>query len=1080
LLALALGAPFALAQPAAPERGTAAEASGIEAADAALVAPEAPSALEALAGKPVRGVSVETVGRLWQERPTLRSIANGEPLSGAVARRALRELLDTGDFAHATADARPYEDGVILRIVAVPRRIVSTVEVEGGVLELPATLAAARIAEGGELTEALLGQIPALVRRHYRRLGYDRASVQVELRDTDDPRRVALTLRIDPGEERTVTRRVFVVEPRLDALVGDLRDEYDVEEGDRLDEEALAEADGALADKLQEAGFLGATVRHRVVRQGPYGFLYVYLLAGPLYRLRFEGNRRFDAREIEDALELGTAGGDPNPAALAERVRTFYRLHGFHDARVDGTLFRLDGGTVRETRLTIVEGEPLRVRRRLYPCLPPDPPDDLDPSRLDDEVDGILEEELPVVPLFHDVDEPLVDHAFGGGFGSPRRAPQRMRASADVYVPEAYDRAVEHLRTLLHSKGYLNAAVGPATLLRPRCERGARGCQPAALPPLEPRCARDALELPVDEPPLSEGSTCEPDPRRGRRCAPVADIVIPIQLGPQTRLWDLGFEGNVAFASPELAAIAELELGAPFSSLAVDAARLRLLNRYRDLGYAYAAVRAAVETSPDRTRARVRFIVNEHKPVVITGYEVRGAVRTSESLILSRLALCQKLETCTLEERYFKRELVRESEEQIATLGAFSSVSISLEDPDIPEQYKRVVITVVEQRSQYLEPRVGFSTGEGVRLAIEYGHRNVGGRAIGLTVRLELAFLPDFLILDDQVRENYRSFVVSERLERRNRGSLRFPDIGLGPKVELTVDGLDVRDNQRDFGLTREALVPTITYRPWRPVSLQFGGSTELNDVKVFGAEDVEAAVRRNPRLATLLRVPDGRTLAVAQRVGATWDRRDSAFEATRGTLFSVGVEHVSAFPMNDDTVITSEFLRFTGRGAGYLRLTDGGMALAVSVGTGYNQQLTSDSQTYPDRLFYLGGVSTLRGFQLDSVVPEDVARRVLRGELTIDQVAVRGGNFFINPRAELRIPLTGALSTAVFIDSGNVWSAVESIEGLDDLIKLRYAMGAGMRLATPVGPVALDYGINLVRRPWEDFGAFHFAIGLF
>jgi outer membrane translocation and assembly module TamA len=44
----------------------------------------------------------------------------------------------------------------------------------------------------------------------------------------------------------------------------------------------------------------------------------------------------------------------------------------------------------------------------------------------------------------------------------------------------------------------------------------------------------------------------------------------------------------------------------------------------------------------------------------------------------------------------------------------------------------------------------------------------------------------------------------------------------------------------------------------------------------------------------------------------------------------------------------------------------------------------------------------------------------------------------------------------------------------------LRYASGAGLRLGTPIGPLALDYGVNLVRRPWEDFGAFHFSIGLF
>jgi outer membrane translocation and assembly module TamA len=36
------------------------------------------------------------------------------------------------------------------------------------------------------------------------------------------------------------------------------------------------------------------------------------------------------------------------------------------------------------------------------------------------------------------------------------------------------------------------------------------------------------------------------------------------------------------------------------------------------------------------------------------------------------------------------------------------------------------------------------------------------------------------------------------------------------------------------------------------------------------------------------------------------------------------------------------------------------------------------------------------------------------------------------------------------------------------------------VRLSTPVGPLAVDYGVNLDRRRQEDFGAVHFSIGLF
>ncbi|MBW2458578.1 MAG: BamA/TamA family outer membrane protein, partial [Deltaproteobacteria bacterium] len=737
--------------------------------------------------------------------------------------------------------------------------------------------------------------------------------------------------------------------------------------------------------------------------------------------------------------------------------------------------------------------------QRLLPCLPPNPPEGLEADDIEKEIDAVLIEELPSMPLLHAIDDVTIDDHFSPG-GS--RAEARRLEPEATYLPESYGRVVKHLEKLLHSKGYLNAVVGPVGVVRAECDPSARGgrCEPFELPPLAPSlCRRDALELPIAEPRLSEELTCQPDPLRSIHCAPTMTLHLPIQLGPQTQLYDLVFEGNETVESQTLVEVAEFELGAPFSNIELDAAKRRIVNTYRDRGYAYVTVSTEVDYSPDRTRARARIIINEHEPVIISGYEIRGASRTEESVIIRRLALCQDLAACADEDKYYRRNLVRESEEQIATLGTFSSVSIGLEDPDVPQKHKRVIITVVEQPSQYLEPRIGFSTGEGLRVALEYGHRNIAGRAIGLTLRVEFATLPDFLILDEDVRETYQDFTVSERLERRNSASLRFPDVGLGPRVDVVIDGIDVRDNQRDFGLTREALIPTLSWRPVRQVTNQVGASVELNDVTLFHADDIEEAIADNASLAKFLRVPEGRTIAFSQRLGTSWDRRDNPLAATSGTLLTAAVEHVTAMPLEPlgaeaeaarqaalpdgceaSEDLTSEFLRLTTRMAGYVRLTDGGMALAISVGAGYNVQLACWSRTYPDRLFYLGGVNTVRGFQLDEMVPEDVAQKILKGELDISAVGIRGGNLFVNPRAELRVPLTDVFGVGLFLDTGNVWTSTDSLESVFDLMMLRYAVGGGLRIATPIGPVALDYGFKLVRRDWEDLGALHFSIGLF
>ena len=89
-----------------------------------------------------------------------------------------------------------------------------------------------------------------------------------------------------------------------------------------------------------------------------------------------------------------------------------------------------------------------------------------------------------------------------------------------------------------------------------------------------------------------------------------------------------------------------------------------------------------------------------------------------------------------------------------------------------------------------------------------------------------------------------------------------------------------------------------------------------------------------------------------------------------------------------------------------------------------------------------------------------------------------------INPRAELRIPLTGPIETVIFFDTGNLWQNAGYIYDSQKNqfnVSFRAAVGSGIRVQTPVGPIALDYGINLTRQvAYEDFGALNFAIGLF
>jgi hypothetical protein len=339
----------------------------------------------------------------------------------------------------------------------------------------------------------------------------------------------------------------------------------------------------------------------------------------------------------------------------------------------------------------------------------------------------------------------------------------------------------------------------------------------------------------------------------------------------------------------------------------------------------------------------------------------------------------------------------------------------------------------------------------------------------------------------------------------------------------------------------------------------------ELNDAYVFGEGTVEQYLEQqaaegqgNADLNRLLRVPTGLSAAAAERFLVTWDRRDSSFNAHKGTLLAGGIEHVdwtslvpassrcptAPRPAYDDALNTAanpgvavqanglpttyndasfnnpcepgggHFFRFTQTVAGYIPIGKK-VTLAAELRTGFivqtvggtNSDGTARSSTYPDRLFFMGGFDSQRGYLQDTLMPQDLADHITADfkkpasdptKFTQADVAVRGGNLMVNPRAELRFPFlpggTVPFDGALFFDSGNLWSDPSypfkrvpggGFEGLH----LRTAVGLGIRFVTPIFPIALDFGLNTSRlfspsddprRTYEDFGAVSFAIGLF
>ncbi len=1095
--------------------------------------------LSGLAGRPIARISVELEGNVWTDAsvPTVTTVSVGEPLTPNAARRALGELLATGRYARGRASAMGEGAGVALLLRMAPRKLIKrlALDLRGAPLDREELLREAELAVGGELVGTDVDAMRERITRYFALHGYPSAKVDIQSRETDDPSLTLVIVDAVPGRPRIIDDvEYYVFDANRDRVLP-LTTAYTVKPGDRADEPALATADAVLESALRAKGYFRARVSHDLVWIGGGKategriVLRVRLDAGPLVVPRFEGNEHYDSVALEGALGLETEN-DRSPSHLADKVRVFYEKRGFLDAQVRVETRGKDTDAVQLLVFHVDEQARVRVVARRYPCLKTEIVKRLSnggprsSQEIGTEIDSYLEDELPGADLFVDPDPKglslTLDARPGTSTSGTRAEPLDLHPDA-TYVVDTYERAVEHVQELYRNEGFLHALVGPVEVVRARCDpRSPPGrCVPLPLPPLSEECTYDPTGLPLTPRPLDASFTCHSgSDARGETCARAVELVIPVKLGPRTTLWDVAFTGLKTQSEQTVANAARVPLGDPVSTQQLDDARRRVVEYYKELGYAYVDVKYTLEPSLDGTRARARFDVTEGEQVIVSAIDIRGLSGTRPEVVKRRVALEVG--------QPYRTSDVRRTQERIATLGVFSSVTVGLSDPSVPEPNKTVIIDVVERLPRYIEVRPGFSTGEGVRGTLEYDERNLGGGAVGATFRAQLSYLPDFLILDPQVATNYQQ--IQDRLARRITLSGSFPDlglVGLGPLWRAQIDGIYVRDLERDFTLDKVSAFGSLVFRPVRELQIVLGQSIELNDVRLFQFNSIAAYLACNgngfdPALGALLRIPDGTSLVVAQRASIAWDRRDNAFDAKRGTYVFLGAELVNSIPEGAAVVPNatnqcpladqnsqalapapqaySHFVRLTQTFAGYVPLARN-VSLALELRLGENVRTTecnyvnpqSDTAypaycTYPDRLFFMGGFDSMRGWLQDTFMPQDYADEITKNPSLCTSssnncvIPLRGGNLMINPRAELRFPVRPPFEGAIFADFGNLWVDPGYAFSHPGSLTLRADVGPGVRVQTPVGPLVFDYGINVTRRPYEDFGAFHFAIGLF
>jgi outer membrane protein insertion porin family len=532
---------------------------------------------------------------------------------------------------------------------------------------------------------------------------------------------------------------------------------------------------------------------------------------------------------------------------------------------------------------------------------------------------------------------------------------------------------------------------------------------------------------------------------------PKIDVEFDVQEGTQTIVDDVTVRGNQNIANVELTAPKgfETRAGMPFSPRKMTEDRNRISATYLNRGYLNAEVKVtATRIAGDTHRVGVAYVIDEHQQVNISDVVYLGQKHTKPSLIAKTANIKSEVP--------MQRGQLLEAESRIYDLNIFDWSTVGPRKPITDQTDEMAIVKVHEEKRNEITYGFGF----------EVSHR--GGNVPTGTVALPGG--------GGTIGLNGNEIAPSQSTFASPRGSVEFSRLnmrGLGEtfSTSLLLSRLDQK------ALTTYAQ-PHFVGTQWQSLGSFSLERTSENPLFTASLGDVSFQVERllhhntntrlqlrydfNKTVLSHLLVPqlvldqDRNVLLSTFSASLIHDTRDKPLDAHHGLFFTVN------FGITPTALGSSaNFTKLFGQVAYYKPVHS--VVFANSIRLGLAAPFAG-SFVPTSQLFFSGGGTSLRGFPIDEAGPQRLVPfcNVLQGQSGCVDVTVPVGGkqlFILNSEARFPLRIMKALGGVVFYDGGNVYSAININNFVNNYTN---TVGIGLRYATPIGPVRFDLGRNL------------------
>jgi outer membrane protein assembly factor BamA len=544
---------------------------------------------------------------------------------------------------------------------------------------------------------------------------------------------------------------------------------------------------------------------------------------------------------------------------------------------------------------------------------------------------------------------------------------------------------------------------------------------------------------------------------------PQIDITFEIEEGPQTIVEDVRVSGNENVPYAQLTAPNGFGLrsGTPYSPRKLAEDRNRISATYLNSGYPNAEVKATVQNARDPHRVNVAYAITEHQLVRINDVVYLGQERTRLPLIARTAKI--------LPETPMRRVQLLEAESRLYDLNIFDWSSVGPSKPITEQTDETALVKVHEANRNQIAYGVGFEVSHrGGNIPTGTVALPGGGGTIGLN--------------GQQIAPSQSTFASPRGLIEYTRRNLR----GLGETASGSI--LLSRLDQKVLTTYGQ---PHFIGSDWSSLTSFSVERNSENPLFTAGLGDLSFQVERliNKKTNTRLQLrydfnkTDLSHLIVPElvldqdrhvhlsTVSGTLirDTRDKPLDAHRGTFATVNLG-ITPTAFGSSANFTKLFAQYA-----YYKPVHS-VVFANSIRLGLASPFAG-SFVPTSQLFFSGGGTSLRGFPIDEAGPQRLVPfcNVLQGQSGCVNVTVPVGGkqlFILNSEARFPLGIMKALGGVVFYDGGNVYSAINLHNFADNYSN---TIGIGLRYATPIGPIRIDFGRNL--NPVPGIGANQYFI---